>query len=129
MSLPTSIASYRDCQSLYEKAAKDHEGIRAKLGTYEACIQMRTRMHYYRVLDRKANAETYPDGHPMHGVSAYDDFVIQIAKDEDGDFWLYVTARSAKIITIESLHTGDEIIDGEGEEVFALAAPTENGLS
>jgi hypothetical protein len=128
MSVSTSLASYRDCQSLYEKAAKDLEGIRAKLGTYDSCVHMRTRMHYFRKLDRDANAATYPAGHHMHGVSPYDDYVIQIAKDEDGEFWLYVTARSAKILTVESLHTGEEI-EGYATEVFAIAAPSDNGLS
>jgi hypothetical protein len=128
MSVPTSLASYRDCQSLYEKAAKDPAGIRAKLGTYDSCVHMRTRMHYFRKLDRDANAATYPVGHHMHGVSPYDDFVIQINRDEDDEFWLYVTARSAKILTIESLHTGEEI-EAEAIEVFAIAAPTNNGLS
>lgn len=129
MSLPTSLASYRDCQSLYEKAAKDPKGIRAKLGTYEACVQMRTRMHYFRTLDREANAKTYPEGHPTHGVSPFDDFVVTIERDEDGEYWLYITARSAKIITVESLTSYEEITDTEGTEVFAIAPPSNNGLS
>ena len=88
MSLPTSLRSYIDCQKVFEAAVADPKGARVCLGTYDACINMRSRMHYFRKLDRNANADTYPEGHPMHGVSAYDDFVIQIRPDTAGEFWL-----------------------------------------
>lgn len=103
MSLPNSLRAYEDCRTLFDAAMADPKGARANLGTNDTCLNMRTRMHYFRTLDRKANAETYPVGHPMHGVSTYDDLVIQIFPDEDDEYWLYVSKRSAKILAIEGL--------------------------
>lgn len=128
MSLPNSLRAYADCQQLYEAAVADPKGARACLGTHDACVGMRTRMHYFRKLDREANAETYPIGDPMHGASAYDDFVIQIMQDEDEEWWLYVTPRSAKILAIEGLsqvpeQIDDNITDVESHEVHVLEGP------
>ena len=120
MSLPTSLRAYEDCRKLYEAATQDPKGARACLGTYESCVNMRTRMHYFRALDRDANANMYPGDHPMHGVSAYDDYVIQIMPDEDRQFWLYVQPRSARILVIEGLSEVGDLIDTTGEEVLAI---------
>jgi hypothetical protein len=122
MSLPTSLRAYTDCQDLYEKATLDKLGVRVCLGTYEACINMRSRMHYFRKLDRDANAETYPSGHPMHGVSPFDDFVIQIKSDTNDEFWLYIQNRNAKILAVEGLSTIDDspVLDGTGEEIHLI---------
>lgn len=117
MSLPTSLGAYRDCADLFNRAMADPKGVRACLTTFEACFQKRQRMHYFRNLDRKANAKTYPTDHPMHGASALDDFVLQIIKDVDGLFWLYISPRSGQIIHIEGLSEVGELIDVEGEEV------------
>ena len=66
-------------------------------------------------LDRDANAQTYPDGHPMYAVSAYDDFVIRILRDEDDEFWLYIEPRSGRILAIEGLSDVPDLIDVEGD--------------
>ena len=123
MSLPNSLRSYEDCKTLFDAALADPKGARAKLGTYESCMNMRTRMHYFRTLDRKANADIYPSDHPIHGTSAYDDFVVQILRDEDGEFWLYIQPRSAKILVIEGLSDVGGLIDAESEEVKLLEGP------
>jgi len=124
MSLPTSLRAYEDCKTLYEAATNDPKGVRAKLGLYESCINMRTRMHYFRKLDREANANTYPVDHHMHGVSVYDDFVIQILQDEDKEFWLYIQPRSGKILAIEGLSEVGDLIDVECEEVHLIEDQT-----
>jgi hypothetical protein len=120
MSMPNSLRAYSDCRDLYDAATADPKGARACLGTYESCINMRTRMHYFRKLDRGANAETYPSNHPMHGVSTFDDYVIQIVKDEDEQYWLYIQNRSAKIIHVEGLSEVGDLIDVEGNEVALI---------
>jgi len=124
MSLPQSLGSYRDCQDLFERATADPKGVRACLGTYEACFAKRQRMHYYRNLDRKANTEMYPLGHPMNGTSAFDDYVLQIIKDQDGLYWLYITPRSAQIIHIEGLSEVEDLIDIEATEVHMIEDQT-----
>lgn len=126
MSLPTTLGAYRECEDLFEKAAADPKGVRAQVASQEAAINLRSRLHYFRKLDREANEKTYPADHPAHGQSIYDDFVVQMYPDEDragGKWWLYIQPRSSKILAIESLsEDGVEptTIDGEGHEVHQI---------
>lgn len=121
MSLPTSIKAYADCATLYEAASADPKGARACFDTHDAAINMRSRMHYYRSLDRKANGEMYELGHPMHNTSAYDDFYIQDPIiDEDGLYWLYIKRRSASILKIEGLSEVGDFIETNATEVHLI---------
>ncbi len=124
MSLPSSLRAYEDCRALYDAATADPKGARACLGTYDACVNMRTRMHYFRKLDRESNADVYPSDHPMHGVSTYDDFVIRIVPDEDNEFWIYIERRSARILHVEGLSEVGDLIDVEGDEVHLIEHKT-----
>lgn len=124
MSMPNSLRAYEDCRSLFDAAIADPKGARGKLGTIEACINMRTRMHYFRSLDRNQNASVYPLESPLHGTSIYDPLVVQILKDEDGDFWLYVQPRSAQVLMIEGLSEVGDLIDVEGDEVRLIEDKT-----
>ncbi len=129
MSLPTSLSAYRDCEALFMKATEGQRGARAKLASYDACVQLRTRLHYFRTLDRKANAETYPHGHPSHGQSVYDEYVVQIFLDEDaattGECWIYIQRRSAGILALETLDDNTDLIEGEASEIpLAIEGPT-----
>lgn len=126
MSLPNSLRAYDDCVALYERAMADPKGARARLGTYGACKHMQTRMHYYRDLDRSANAVTYPLGDPMHRTSAYDGLVIQIIPDEDKQYWLYISKRAVPDI-IEGLSDVEDLIEVEGSEVHLIEDKTEQG--
>lgn len=125
MSLPNSLRAYEDCKTLFDAAVADPKGARGKLGTYESCINMRTRMHYFRTLDRKANESIYASDHPMFGTSVYDDLVVQILRDEDDEFWLYITPRSAKIITIEGLSEVGDLVEAEFSEVKMIEGATD----
>lgn len=132
MSLPQSLGSYRDCQDLLTKAASSSLGVRVCFASEEAAIQKRSRIHYFRVLDRKSNAKTYPEGHHLHGTSAYDDFYCSIRVDTAGEWWLYIQRRSDEVLAIEPL--GDEnLIEVESTEVKFLEDhtfdPTAEGLS
>lgn len=123
MSLPTSIRAYDDCKTLYEAAALDPKGVRACLGTEGAAMGMRTRMNYYRKLDREANAEIYPSDHPMYNLSPYDIFVNLLMVDADGEWWLYVQPRTSKILAIEGLSEVPDLVDVDGEEVKLIEGP------
>ncbi len=120
MSLPTHIGSYDDCRDIFERAALDPKGARAKAGTHEAAIALRTRLHYYRTLDRRANAGIYEVGHPMHGRSIYDAYLVELFPDEDGDWWAYVTPRKDKILALEGLSEVGDFVEVEFEEVKLL---------
>lgn len=134
MSLPTSLSAYQDCQQYFDLAVSGAKGARLKLATEDQCIQLRTRLHYFRKLDRALNAETYPAGHPSHGQSIYDQYVVQIFPDEDrdtGHHWVYIKRRDASILAAETLDADDVLVqiesaplDTEGFEVRQLAEAT-----
>jgi len=126
MSQINSLRAYTDCQKLFDAATNDPRGARALIGTQEQCINMRTRMHYFRSLDRKANEKVYPPNDPMHGTSIYDPYVVRLLPDEDGSWWVYVQPRAPDDMIIEGLSEGgDNLIDvnttdSEAHEVHQL---------
>lgn len=122
MSLPNSLGAYLDCRQLFDAAIADPKGARACLGTYEACRNMQTRMHYFRSLDRSANQMIYDKGHSLHGSSVYDNFVVQIQSDTANEYWLYVQPRN-KILVIEGL-SEVEVLDVDGDEVRLIEDQT-----
>lgn len=124
MSQINSLRAYTDCEKLFAAALADPKGARCRIGTQEACINMRTRMHYFRKLDREANAGTYPEGHAMHMTSIYDPYVVRIIMDEDREWWIYVEPRNSDML-IEGLSEVPDLIDlntidGESHEVHAI---------
>ena len=124
MSLPTTLRAYQACAELFAAATADPKGARAKTGTYEAALNLRTRMHYFRKLDRDANATTYPADHPMHAQSLYDEYVLPApVRDEDNEYWLYVEPRRGKIQMIEGLSDVGDWIDAEFTELQAIEPP------
>ena len=125
MSLPTTLRAYQDCAELFTAATNDPKGARAKTGTYEAALNLRTRMHYFRKLDRDANATTYPSDHPMHAQSLYDEYVLPApVVDQDGEYWLYVEPRRGKMLAIEGLSDIGDLIEVEATEVHLLEDKT-----
>jgi hypothetical protein len=111
MSLPTHIGAYDDCRDIFERATLDPKGARAKAGTHEAATSLRTRLHYFRTLDRRANAGVYASDHPMHGRSLYDGFMVELIRDEDSDWWAYVTPRRDKILALEGLSEVGDLLE------------------
>lgn len=124
MSQINSLRAYDDCRTLFEAALADPKGARARIGTQEQCINMRTRMHYFRSLDRKANVGTYPPDHALHGTSVYDPLVVRMFPDEDGDWWVYVQPRSENLLIEGLSEVGDlidaNITDGEAHEIHQI---------
>lgn len=124
MSLPSSISAYRVEQDAFDTAGTGDKGARFKLGTYEACVGFRQRLHYFRTLDRKYQAELYPLGHPSHGVSSYDEFEVTIIPDEDSEWWVYIQKRSGKILAVELIDNDHSLLaapaDGEAHEIHQI---------
>jgi len=126
MSLPTTLGAYKECEAIFERAAADSGGARVQVESYGAAVGLRTRLHYFRKLDREANAKTYPADHPQHGQSIYDDFSVAIYPDEGREhYWLYIEPRSKKILAIEGLSETPPLIadnptDTEAHEVHQI---------
>ena len=125
MSLPNSLRAYEDCKALFEAALADPKGARARKDTYDECLRLRTRMHYFRKLDRDANEMVYTTDHPMHGHSVYDPYICQIVPGEDGDWFLYVNPITSDSLEIEGLSSVGELLesnptDTEAHEVHLI---------
>lgn len=112
MSQINSLRAYDDCARVFEAALADPKGSRVRVGTQEAAMNMRTRMHYFRNLDRKASTSIYPPDSPNYGVSIYDPYVVRNPiRDEDGEWWLYIEPRASADLVIEGLSEVDGLID------------------
>ena len=126
MSQINSLRAYDDCQKVFEAALTDPKGARTRVGTYEAAMNMRTRMHYFRNLDRKASRDVYPPDSPLHGTSVYDPYVVRNPiMDEDGGWWLYVKPRASDDLVIEGLSDTPPLLtvnptDTEAHEVHLI---------
>lgn len=126
MSQINSLRAYDDCVKVFEQALADPKGARVRCGTQEAAMNFRTRMHFYRKLDRNANAKTYPVDHPQHGTSIYDPYVVRNPiPDEDGQWWLYVEPRASSNLVVEGLSDTPALLeanvtDTEAHEVHLI---------
>ena len=114
MSMPNALRAYQDCEKMFNIALSGAKGARFKLNTEDECINLRTRLHYYRKLDREANEIAYPLGEPLHGQSVYDEYTVQIIPEDGGNaHWLYITKRGANILAVETLDADHTLIDLE----------------
>lgn len=78
MATSNSRLSFDDCFEALDRALASPRGIRIIVDDEGAAYHLRNRLHKARVLDRKANAETYDETHPLHGTSEYDELVVKL---------------------------------------------------
>ncbi len=123
MSQINSLRAYDDCRKVFEAALTDPKGARARVGDQGMAMNMRTRMHYFRNLDREANKITYPEDNPNYGTSVYDAYVVRLYPDEDKAWWVYVEPRGAADMVIEGLSETDPLIESTATEVLSIAEP------
>ena len=110
MSQINSLRAYTDCKELFDAAMADPKGARAQVGDQGAAMNMRTRLHYFRRLDREANEKIYPVDNPMHGTSIYDTFVVRMYMDTEDQWWIYVEPRGTGLV-IEGLSDTPEVME------------------
>lgn len=111
MTLSTSRLAYQDCLDVFDKALEDAKGIRVKVPDLSTAQNFRARLHQARVLDRKANAEGYAEGHPMHGHSVYDEITVRIKKTKSGHY-VYLERGGMPEEAIEPLSSVEEAPEG-----------------
>jgi hypothetical protein len=78
MPYPSSPLSYGDVKELLDKALDAERGIKLIFDKHGYAINMRQRASRFRAMDRESNKKVYPEGHPMHGRSAYDTLAFRI---------------------------------------------------
>ena len=108
MSLSTSRLAFQDCLDALDKALADSKGIRIPMADQGTASNFRARVHQARVLDREANAVQYPEDHPMHGHSVYDELIVRIKKTKSGCY-VYIEKIQLDETKVESLsEVGDD---------------------
>ena len=103
MSLPLQMAAYGDCFELFERAKADSIGIRAFVGKKTAAERLRYRMQMARRLARDESKRLYDRDSPQWNKSEFDDLILLLRQDVDGDWWIYVERYGQEIGAIESL--------------------------
>lgn len=103
MTLPESQRAYDDCFQAMDAALEDTEGVRVRMDSLDAATFFRMRCHKARSIDRKNNARTYEQGHPMHGCSAYDCLIFLAPRIIDGHAYLYIKKNDKVPGSIEPL--------------------------
>src|SRR5262245_17654751 len=110
MTTPTSRLAYKVHYELFEQAHEDPVGIRIRQPDYGKAHRLRQELHHARVLDRRENAQTYEEGHQLHGRSAYD--VLRCTIENIGEeWWLYIRHSTIDLYDIEPLSAVEEPTD------------------
>lgn len=95
MSASTSHASYDDCFQTFDEAMEQPNGIRVEVPTENEGMQLFTRLHFARSMDRDNNKKIYEGqpGHKLFGTSVYDPLVVRKPKFVDERWWVYIEPR------------------------------------
>ena len=107
MSVSNSHLAYTDCYELMDKALADEEGIRVQTADEKAATFFRMRCNQARAIDRRRNADTYPEDHPLCGGSQYDALVARIKQTATG-WWVYIEHVGLELGKVEALSDVDE---------------------
>ena len=73
-----SIEAYEKELRWFEQAVSSPKGISITCADAGMAVNTRMRMNKFRAAIRRQNANIYPPGHPLHGASPFDNFVISL---------------------------------------------------
>jgi hypothetical protein len=104
MSWNTSPLSFRDVRDMFDRALKSEKGITVRQDTRAQVVSLRARFNYFRKMDRKENASTYPADHPLHNTSAYDALILRIPpRGSPDELILYIEQRNASNYDVKEI--------------------------
>ena len=101
MTIPNNRSAYEDLYNLFEQALASPKGIVVSFADNGIATHMRMRMNTARAIDRNENKSIYPEGHPMHGKSAYDGLVFRFSRIRDDT--LVLEKVEATVYDVEEL--------------------------
>jgi hypothetical protein len=101
MSLPKSLRAYEDAKVILDEAL-EHGGVRVNCKNLGQAVNLRARIHRFRVLDRDFYAQAFPPDDPRHGISAYDNLLVRLDSNS-GKSILIIEPRQIGGYTIEPL--------------------------
>lgn len=117
MPTSTSRLSYTDCFDYFEQALADPKGLVVTFEFSGDARHFRLRMHAARVLDRRENAETYEQGHPLFGRSMFDEIILRLREGKEGTH-VILEKSSAKVLDVRSLSEvvlPEDLVEPEAE--------------
>jgi hypothetical protein len=104
MTTSTSRLAFTDCLDIFDRALNARVGVRRMFDDYGPAAHFITRMHRFREIDRRDNAESYEKGHPLHGRSVYDQCVVRRPRvDSEGKWWVYIEKMDVSTMVIEEI--------------------------
>lgn len=110
MNAPTSRVAYTQYYEVFDRALEAQTGVRLRFNTKDEALFYRSRMHQARKMDRKENLSLYPEGHKLHGASAYDICIVREPRyDAEGQWWLYVERNDVVRPHIEPIPEKDDL--------------------
>ncbi len=103
MPLSDSRLAYKDCYAFLDQALEDGKGARVPFSNFASASYFRMRCHQARTINKRENKQIYQKGDPMWGLSEYDQLVVRIKEDTEGEFWVYAEIHSTAALEIELL--------------------------
>lgn len=96
--------AFEDVKEIFLRALETPKGIKVKCHTRAEAINLRSRLNYYRQMDRNENKKVYPPDHPQHGGSVYDKLILRIPpRDSEDQDTIFIQQRSTIGLVIEDL--------------------------
>lgn len=118
MTATTSPVAYDDCYAIFDRALKAKRGVRIEVPTEGAGMQLYTRLHYARSLEREQNNKVFTDpDDPRRGVSEYDVLIVRKPKLDGDQWWVRIERRALahKIEEIDDATTASRGAVDEGD--------------
>lgn len=102
MSLSSTLSAYRDCQNACDRALASDHGITVSAPSAQRREQFYRRLHAFRALDRKENAQMLgPDGPQSGPLSPYD--ILTFSRPRTRPLDIDITINSGADLQISDL--------------------------
>lgn len=72
----SGVNSYPDARALMDKALDTEKGIEIELSSPKDAFRMRMNCYAVRKRDKKSSLHLFPQGHPKHGNTPYDELTF-----------------------------------------------------
>ena len=70
-------ATYTDSEDYFEQALASARGIAVDFDTAGQATHFMQKLNAFRVKQRRTNAKVYPDEHPLHNKTPWDNIIVR----------------------------------------------------
>ena len=100
MGMSKSPLSFEDVRGVLDKALAAEKGVRVPVSSEGSGRNLIQRLNSCRKSDRESNGKIYPEDHPLHKRTPYDQLMIRVSV-EDGKAFVELLKRTADLIAVE----------------------------